>query len=221
MISANIRKSVALLAFALAACDSTTGPDALPDASKIETLRLSVRVHLLGSDELAALNSTFTESQIDTLFAGLNDIWQQATVAWQIESIIRETALNAEGYRRVMSGATSLGSVIATIFPRENLLAEGWNVFVIGDMGSFAGGIYLPSQVVIFPQSGPLGEQGTTGRGPRVLAHELGHSLSLEHVTCTAAGNLMSPGCGGGNPAGLTPNQVGAARQQASSGRPF
>lgn len=221
MISAHIRKSVALLAFALAACDSSTGPDALPDASKIATLRLPVRVHLLGSDELAALNSTFTESQIDTLFAGLNDIWQQATVAWQIESIIRETALNAEGYRRVMSGATSLGSVIATIFPRENLLAEGWNVFVIGDMGSFAGGVYLPSQVVIFPQSGPAGEQGTTGRGPRVLAHELGHSLSLEHVTCTAAGNLMSPGCGGRSPAGLTPIQIAAARQQASSGHPF
>ena len=158
MISAHIRKSIALLAFALAACDSSTEPTASPDALN-ETSHLTVRVHLLGSDEFAALNSTFTEAQIDTLFAGLNDIWQQATVMWQIESIIREPALNAEGYRRVLSGAsTSPGSVIETIFPRDNLLAGGWNVFVIGDMGLFAGGIYLPSRVVIFPQSGPAGE---------------------------------------------------------------
>lgn len=221
MISAHIRKSIALLAFALAACDSSTEPTASPDALN-ETFHLTVRVHLLGSDEFAALNSTFTEAQIDTLFAGLNDIWQQATVVWQIESIIREPALNAEGYRRVLSGAsTSPGSVIETIFPRDNLLAGGWNVFVIGDMGSFAGGIYLSSRVVIFPQSGPAGEQGTTGRGPRILAHELGHSLSLAHVPCGAAGNLMSPGCGGRSPAGLTPIQVGAARRQAASGHPF
>lgn len=63
-------------------------------------------------------------------------------------------------------------------------------------------------------RGGPLDDPG------RILAHELGHSLTLPHVSCTPAGNLMSPGCAGSDRARLTAGQIERARAQAATGRP-
>ncbi len=67
----------------------------------------------------------------------------------------------------------------------------------------------------------PTGLRDLAGSGPRILAHELGHSLSLFHVACTDAGNLMSPGCPLGQRTQLTAGQVDMARLQASTGHPL
>jgi hypothetical protein len=54
----------------------------------------------------------------------------------------------------------------------------------------------------------------------RIAAHELGHSLTLDHVKCHSEGNLMSPGCRSVNRTRLEPAQIEDARKQAQFGEP-
>ena len=160
-------QSVLLGSLILTSCGGDAGPGqiASPDPAEV-TLR--VRVHLLSSD-FALLNTELTEEETAVIFGRVNKIWRQAQISWQVESIIREEALNAE------------------------LSAE----------------------------LDPQGRRELVGATARILAHELGHSLSLPHVPCTPAGNLMSPGCPAAGRTRMSEAQVAAARRQALTGRPF
>ncbi|MDP7204730.1 MAG: hypothetical protein QGH11_04125, partial [Pirellulaceae bacterium] len=85
--------------------------------------------------------------------------------------------------------------------------------------------------VVVLPQikyakySRSARQQGVTGSrrvAPKVMAHELGHALSLAHERL--AGNLMTSGPntrGLERGTGLNDEQIEAARTVARSGRPF
>jgi hypothetical protein len=207
--------------FALACSDGDTPQS--PSGTELETTSLNVRVHLLQSAELDALNSTLSDADVDTLFVGVNEVWSQAGIAWSVESVVREPAQNAEAYEAVLRGLTPASTqLLSSIFPAGSLLPGEWNVFIIKDLGDLAGGIYLHSMgVVLFAEVGPIGAQGPTGAGRRILAHELGHSLGLAHVPCTPGGNLMAPGCPSADRTRLTPEQIEAARLQAHQGRPF
>ncbi len=206
-------------------CGNVTGPETPSDLPTGNTI-LSVRVHLLQSNELDALNATLDAGDVALLFAGANRIWEPAGVRWRIESIIREPARHAAAYDKIFrgEGADPL-DVMLSIFPRENLFGDGWDVFVLRDFGRVgAGGVYISfpeAQVAFVAEIGSSGEQRPSGSGPRVLAHELGHSLGLQHVSCTTAGNLMAPGCRGQDRTRLTAAQIRTVRQQASKGRPF
>jgi hypothetical protein len=67
----------------------------------------------------------------------------------------------------------------------------------------------------------PTGARDLVVSGPRILAHELGHSISLEHGPCTTVGNLMAPGCTTGERTRLTEDQITFALRQARFNRPF
>ncbi len=62
-----------------------------------------MRVHLLSSD-FAPLNTTLTDDEVGVVFARVNEVWQQADITWDIESIVREEALNADGFALVLAG---------------------------------------------------------------------------------------------------------------------
>jgi hypothetical protein len=194
-------------ALGLPACsdDAGSGQISGPDSERIT---LSVRVHLLSSD-FAPLNTTLTDDEVGVVFARVNEVWQQAEITWDIESIVREEALNADGFALVLAGQLPASTLdVASILPLGRLLSGKWNVFLIQDLG----GIDLRGQ---------RRRDAREVEAARILAHELGHSLSLAHVPCTPEGNLMAAGCDSQDRTRLTATQAQAARQQAGRGRPF
>jgi hypothetical protein len=124
-------------------CSDSEAPQS-PSDSESETLALNVRVHLLRSAGISALNATLTDEAVDTLFAGVNEIWRQAGVEWKVESVVREMAQNGDTYEAILGGDIPPSfTAFASIVPRENLLPGQWDVFVVNDMANIAGGVYL------------------------------------------------------------------------------
>jgi len=206
-----------LVAFAAAGCGD--GPSRIVDPEQ-GTFALEVRVHLLSS-AFAPLATTLTDSEVRSIFDRTNELWSPAAIEWRIESIIREEAAGEEGFAAALLGQAGFDA-IAGVVPRERLSEGEWDVYLIRDLGGIAGGIYFPDiPAVLGAELDPSGQRDLTGSIGRILAHELGHSLSLHHVPCTAAGNLMAPGCPSKDRTRLTASQIEAARAQASTGNPY
>lgn len=208
--------AVPLLFPLVAACESSgaTAPQE-PD-----TLVLDVRVHLLTSPDSEALTTTFSEEEVIPLFQEVNRVWDQAGIEWSVEEVVAVEARNGEEFEAIIRGdAPPDARVFQGAIPADRLSGEAWNVFLIRDLGGFAGGIYFPGlPAVLQPELDPFGVRGVDGALVRILAHELGHALSLPHVPCTGSGNLMAPGCAAGDRTRLAPEQIEAARAQAASG---
>lgn len=220
------RRSLFLWAFIIAplifvSCSDDSGPAEIVAPSR-SLVTLRVRVHLLSSD-FQPLSTELTEDEVATVFGRVNAIWQQALIRWEIESILREDALNADAFAAMLSGQIPFSdNVIASVLPRENLLSGEWDVFLILSLEGIAGGIYFAGiPAALSAELDPNGQRQLTRATARILAHELGHSLSLPHVPCTPAGNLMSPGCAAADRTRLTDAQVEAARRQALTGHPY
>lgn len=216
-------RRIALLAGSLIvlACgdDSGTVGPAAPSPLPAATLRLPLRVHLLSS-RLAPIDATLGAREAWELIGRVNEIWGQADILWEIEAITHELAQSEDQVEAVLLAGFPLSAgLIAAILPRDRLFAEGWDAFIVHDLASAGGspGIYflsLPAVVSSEVDPAGLGDPG------RILAHELGHSLSLLHVACTAAGNLMAPGCNREDRTRLSAEQHEQARGQAKTRRP-
>jgi hypothetical protein len=160
---------------------------------------------------------------VEQLIRDANEIWRQADIRWNIESIVREQAGDPTEYERVVLGQVpDPTSVLLALVPDAGVLEDGWNVYFVQELG-VAPGIYVTTadrQALFVQEAPPLGEDASVA-GPRILAHELGHSLSLAHVACSLAGNMMAPGCPSGIRTLLSPGQINQVRQKARIGRPF
>lgn len=209
----------------LAACGESapTSPERTPELAKDGPINLEMRIHLLQSSELEALDATLTDDEVGEVIQAVNEVWAQADVVWQIEQIVREPALNADVFRQVLNDPTGNStSLVATVIPKENIRPDIWNVFLIRDFGGSIGGVYLLiNQVVVAAELDPTGNRDLSGATARILSHELGHSLGLNHVPCTTTGNLMAAGCPTKIRTRLEAFQIQIARQQAGTGRPF
>lgn len=209
----------ALIAFfVLLSCASNSS-----DNEELSPISLNVRVHLLESPDSQGLTTTLDEDDIQALFDGVNDVWEQASIVWNIESIVRETAFNGADYERALRGEIPFSfDLINSTIPRQRLTNNQWDVFLIRDLGGGVGGVYFPGiPAVLQAEIDPSGVSGLQGGLVRILSHELGHSLSLPHVACTPEGNLLAPGCVQGVRTRLDEGQIEAARRQAASNRPF
>ncbi len=108
-------------------------------------------------------------------------------------------------------------SVVHSTYPLDQMLAPGWNLFFINRM-AFGGGVYNPqTKSVLIGETSPGGDFN-----PSILAHELGHSLSLKHLG--EQYNFMAGRQRGIEPKDkirLNPEQVARARTIAESGDSF
>lgn len=206
---------LALVAGAIAACGTeTAGPPPPP-----ETLRLPVRVHVLSS-RLAPFDAKLDDSHVAGLFERVNRIWSQADIAWEVESVLREPIVNEDAIEEILNGpfVISLNQLVS-LLPKERLTDGRWDVFLAHDLGEAgaAPGVFLWTVPAVL--SSEVGPSAVEDAG-RVLAHELGHTLTLPHVPCTAGGNLMAPRCESFEPTALTREQIDRARRQAETGSP-
>lgn len=197
-----------------------------PDARPPETIELPVRVHMLSSMFVEAIDSTSTEAEVQQFFAGVNAHWRPAAIQWQIESIIHKEANRELGYRRITLPDAEitdweLEQILLTVCPREQWLENGWNVCIVHEFPYVAA--HLGDGLIL------LGEEEFRQEKvqPFALARELGEALGLiDTPTCTARflGGVEGPdGTLEGTCAAsfLNELQIRAARLQARKGEPY
>lgn len=209
--------AITIVSLSCGATDSATGPG--PPGESAATLRLPVRVHLLSS-RLSPIDASFTSADVASLFQRVNEVWAQADIVWDVESILTEPAEAEDPFEMAIRGAIPLTTeLLVAIVPSGRLFSGKWDVFIVRDLASAIGapGIFIPSvPLVMSSEVDPAG----LGDPGRILAHELGHSLTLEHVACTLEGNLMAPGCDSMDRTRLSVSQIDQARAQAQLGGP-
>jgi len=147
----------------------------------------------------------------------VNKIWQQAGIHWQIESIINEqanfTKRFAPASRNKHLNKRQRHKLLVLIKP-------GWNIFIFGNSTAMTPGHYMPTIGIVVAQKSYL-----FPLNPSIIAHELGHSLSLQHPKSQRRHpfNLMSgrnKQVAPKNKIHLSISQVKKARKQALTGFP-
>ena len=124
------------VALIFGACSDSTDEPTGPDTSEPESIELAVRLHLVQSDELDALNVRLSDAEVTELVTAVNETWAQAGIIWSLESFVREDARNESLFSRALMDPTeSPISVLTSVLSPENLRPDIWNVFMIRDFG--------------------------------------------------------------------------------------
>ena len=183
------------------------------------TIVLPLRVHVLSSADVR-LDASSSDAEVSAMLDRINHIWSAADIRFELESIVREQLDDATMLPSPDSSNTITKDRFIAALPSDQLIGSGFDLFLVHDLAAVAGppGIFLrqiPAAIGSEVDPAGLNDPG------RILAHELGHALTLRHVACTSAGNLMSPACDGSDRGRLTLRQITAARAQAETGRPI
>jgi hypothetical protein len=182
-----------------------------------ETISIPVKVHLYSFAAAPELNATLKKGDVKKLFDEVNAVWKQAGIQWKVGEVTRrevsagvfpapDDRLNRLKFRRQIVEASPA---------RDAKLP--WAVAIMASFPIPGGGVYLPeTRTVFYAQRNKFGEAHA-----EILAHELGHTLGLQHVQDTD--NLMQASNAGGGAEQakqLTAEQIATARAQALSGQP-
>jgi|TARA_B100001971_G_scaffold204007_1_gene219679 hypothetical protein len=218
-------------------------PEAIPDVDDGRLLTMLVKVHYLKS-QFPAIDADPKLTNLRPLVAGANEMWQQAGIRFSLEvpKSMRPVDRDAEKtYADLFKPELTanvinqfLAKAIYRMLPDLPSRGKVLHIVVVHTMPQGYGAVYLPGKgVILMPQvkyAKLISENGVWKNGSdvffaqsNILAHELGHALSLKHVA--TQGNLMIDGKlreGGGIGPGvdLTQEQIVAARKQAFTGGP-
>jgi len=176
---------------------------------RYELLELEMRVHLVRSSASPELAAALDPDEVHRAVATVNQIWRPAGITWRVESIVEEQV-----------GALKSKEELAFALTRTQVTDDLWHVFFVRSMGDVPGFYAAELPAVIQAEVDPFGGVGLEGVMTRILAHELGHSLGLQHMPCSAAGNLMAANCPAADRFRLLSFQIEQARTIAQRRRP-
>ena len=216
----------------------------VPDGDDGRLLTLKVKVHHLKSS-FASINADSKLTNIRPLLAGVNEMWQSANIRFLADRPLPMRAADRDAEKAFAGlfkpdvSATAVAQLQSRILHKmlPDLPDRGkvFHIVVIYTMPRTYGAVYLPAKgMVLMPQvkfAALVDANGVWKDGSpvffaqsNILAHEMGHSLSLPHVA--TQGNLMidgklREGDGVGPGDRLTAKQIVAARRQAFTGGPY
>lgn len=178
----------------------------LPAVEPFSPMILPVHVHLVRSVAYPALHSETRQEDLPALFEEVNRIWSQAGIQFQLVKVTEMTAVDVAPKRLFERSRNWVKSAL-----RQDLLVPGClDVCIVREMGP--NGFFYGEPVVISETPKSTQVRGGSGHPTgRVLAHEFGHVLTLEHRETRSC--LMAPGLRGTE---LNGGEIRAARQQAA-----
>jgi hypothetical protein len=214
------------------------------------TRTVALRFHLLRAPGSKWLHTTIGRPEIEARVAEVNDVWAPAKIRFVIDDVLHEDAIDpaahdeaTQHFLQLKRSAKSRGEAASkkerkawspalraakkassaarfAAIPKTQRIDRGIDVFVVGRLPS-AGGVFgCPLGGILYSERRKGAEDGLNIG--KVLAHELGHGLSLAHTPCGDDENLMmDAGCKQRKPqnAFLDAGQIAAARGVAASGR--
>ncbi|CAN5895905.1 hypothetical protein BH11VER1_BH11VER1_02200 [soil metagenome] len=171
----------------------------------LPVITLPVRVHLMQSETLPAMQTTLTEEDIRRIFGKVNKVWAQAGIQFEIESIGPTQALELKPEMRLKPEFERVHSLI----PKERLSATAIDVCYVKEVTP--NGFYYGEPIVVKDIASLREVPGGLDEPlPRVTAHEIGHALGLKHRQDTT--NLMQSGTTGFS---LNADEITTARAKA------
>ncbi len=207
-------------------------------------ITLPVKIHYFKS-KYASINADPNATDLRPLFAGMNEIWEVANLRFLLNQpeLIRADDASAEReYANLFKPGVPKAYVrqhqsriLHKVLPDMPDRGKAFHIVLIYTMPDAFGAVYLPAKgVILMPQvkfAKLIDPNGVWKDGSpvfyaqsNILAHEMGHALSLNHVV--TQGNLMidgrfREGLGIGPGVDLSLEQVEKARNQAKTKGPY
>lgn len=171
----------------------------------IPSIVIPVRIHLLQSARHPNLRSRIDEPTIRSLWTEVDSIWSAARIRFEIRSIDTLIALDVPPKRWLQRDRNWVKSAV----PMDKLHGDSLDLCFVHEMGP--NGFYYGEPVVVSetPSSYKV-RGGARDRVARVVAHELGHALTLQHRDPKTA--LMASGSTGTD---LNEREIQSARKAA------